>query len=213
MSATREPTEAAAAPIGNTSVVRWWLITAVPGIIVVALLVALIRGSFEPASSAPQIPAGPSGTRTFSGLERNHVPGSVTYQQVPPVGGNHSPIWAICGVYNTAIPSELAVHAMEHGAVWVTYDATALSAAEIHDLEHLVQANYVSPERFVLLSPFQGLPTPVVVSAWGRQLPLANSTDARLVEFIHDFAGGAQAPEPGNPCFSGGIGEPIDPTP
>jgi hypothetical protein len=198
-------------PIGPESVARWWLLTAIPGVIVSVLLIVLLNGAFEPdAVAPPPVPAGPAGTQSFTGLQRNHVPGDVHYAQTPPVGGNHAPIWENCGVYRKPIPNVLGVHSLEHGSVWVTYDADALSPDQITRLEHLVQRHYASAQRYVLLSPYKGLPTPVVASAWGRQLRLSDPNDPRLGQFLDDFVAGPQTPEPGNPCFQGGLGVPVD---
>ncbi|HEY4378129.1 MAG TPA: DUF3105 domain-containing protein, partial [Acidimicrobiales bacterium] len=54
---------------------------------------------------------------------RDHVNGVIKYDTTPPIGGNHSPIWADCAgtVYAAAIADENAVHMLEHGAIWITY--------------------------------------------------------------------------------------------
>src|SRR5699024_5944586 len=54
-------------------------------------------------------------------LGRNHVQTTVEYQQDPPVGGDHHPIWLNCGIYEEPVPNHHAVHALEHGAIWLTY--------------------------------------------------------------------------------------------
>ena len=57
--------------------------------------------------------------------------------------------------------------------------------------------------REVLVSPFAGLPTPVVASAWGKQLQLESATDPRLAEFVKYFDDGPQTPELDTPCAGG----------
>lgn len=59
---------------------------------------------------------------TYEGLERTHVEGDVDYEQSPPVGGPHAPIWQDCGFYDAPVRDERAVHSLEHGAVWIVYD-------------------------------------------------------------------------------------------
>jgi hypothetical protein len=61
----------------------------------------------------------------------------------------------------------------------------------------------------VILSPFVGLPSPIVASAWGTQLSVDQASDSRLVDFIHAFAGSGQGGEPGGPC-TGGVGSPVE---
>jgi hypothetical protein len=86
-------------------------------------------------------------------------------------------------------------------AVWITYSPD-LPADQVEALRALA-----SGHTHVLLSPYPGLPTPVVASAWGEQLWLEEAYDPRLEQFVSAFEQGPQNPEPGAPC-SGGIGEP-----
>jgi hypothetical protein len=44
------------------------------------------------------------------------------------------------------------------------------------------------------------LSTPVVASAWGKQLRLKSVDDPKLQEFIRAYRKGPQTPEPGAPC-------------
>jgi putative peptide zinc metalloprotease protein len=144
----------------------------------------------------------PQGVQTFLVSQRNHVQGPVSYPQSPPVGGNHSPILQNCGFYRTPVENEHAVHSLEHGAVWITYRPD-LPAGDVAALRVLAQRM-----SYVLVSPFPDLPTPVVASAWGRQLRLNSAGDPRLDQFLRAFRRGSQAPEHrGGPC-TGGLGSP-----
>lgn len=138
----------------------------------------------------------------FEGLSNEHIAGTITYEQAPPAGGPHSPVWQNCGIYDQPVPNEQAVHSLEHGAVWITYqpDLAETGVAQLRDA--------VRGRSHVLLSPYPGLPAPVVASAWGLQLQLSGAADPRLAEFIAEFENGPQTPEPGAPC-DGGVGEPI----
>lgn len=142
-----------------------------------------------------------TGVESFTITERNHVQVPVTYQQTPPVGGNHAPVWQNCGSYDAPISSEQAVHSMEHGAVWVTYRPD-LDSGQGEALRQLARR-----QTFIISSPFPGLPAPVVASAWGRQLRLESADDPRLQQFLRRFRIGPQTPEPGAPC-TGGRGTP-----
>jgi putative peptide zinc metalloprotease protein len=147
------------------------------------------------------VPAGPPGTETFDVPERSHVQTPVVYAEAPPVGGNHAPVWQNCGFYDTAVVNESAVHSMEHGAVWITYQAE-LPVTQIDALRLLARG-----QSHVLVSPSDDVAAPIVASAWGRQLRLNSADDPRLDQFVRDFRHGRQAPEPGGPC-TGGIGKP-----
>lgn len=142
-------------------------------------------------------PGEPEGTQTFSGLEQTHVDTPVQYPQTPPVGGPHNPAWQTCAFYDRPVMTERGVHSMEHGAVWITYSPD-LPADQVEVLKSVQQSG-----REVLVSPFDGLPTPVVASAWGKQLQLPSATDERLAVFVSMFDDGPQTPELGTPCAGG----------
>ena len=141
---------------------------------------------------------GPTGTQVFEVASRNHVTGPVDYPQVPPVGGDHNPTWWNCGTYDQQIVSEAAVHSLEHGAVWITYEP-GLPETDVAQLEKLAS------QTFVLLSPWSGdeLPAPIVLSAWGAQLRVESLPSVEAEEFIRAFRQAATAPEPGAPCTGG----------
>jgi hypothetical protein len=173
------------------------------------LLAGLVVGAVVFAATAPATGPGPlpSGTEVFPETDHSHVSGPVTYDHVPPAGGPHNPVQLNCGVYTQPVPNENAVHSLEHGAVWITYEPQ-LPAADVSTLQRLVTSSYVGTQRYIILSPYVGLPTPIVASAWGAQLRPQSASDARLAEFIHHFAGGGQGGEPGGPC-TGGVGIPV----
>jgi len=154
--------------------------------------------SFELPS--PAVFGAPEGTQSFDVEDRTHFEGALEYEQDPPVGGNHNPVWQNCGFYNDPVASENAVHSLEHGAVWITF-APDVAADEMEALRELAQT------PLVLVSPYPGLDSNVVASAWGVQLRLDSAFDPRLAEFVDWFAGGPQSPEPGAAC-SGGTGDP-----
>jgi len=152
----------------------------------------------SPAGSATgvdlHVPGEPQGTLTFTGLARNHVDTPVQYPQTPPVGGNHNPVWQNCQYYDTAVPNERAVHSLEHGAVWITY------APETSQADRDVLKAIAATGDHILVSQYAGLPSPVVATAWGKQLQLQSVNDPRLKEFVKVFENGPQTPEPGVTC-------------
>ena len=125
----------------------------------------------------------------------DHTSGAVTYAQIPPAGGPHDPSWQKCGVYDAPLRNENAVHSLEHGAVWITYQPE-LPEAERAKLEEIGRGH-----ASLLVSPYPGLEDPIVASAWGAQLRLENADDPRLTEFITVYAG--NGPEAGANCNSG----------
>lgn len=141
-----------------------------------------------------------TGVQSFS-EKHAHVKGKVAYPQTPPAGGDHSSLLLNCGIYTSPVPNENAVHDLEHGAVWITYRPDLPKA----DVTRLTA--FATDKSYLDLSPFPGLPAPVVVSAWGKQLRLSGAADPRLEAFVKKYTQGPQAPEPGAPC-SGGVGTP-----
>jgi hypothetical protein len=173
------------------------------------VLVGVVAGAIAVAGTVATGPSGslPQGTQTFAENDHAHVTTPVTYDRVPPAGGAHNPTELNCGIYTVPVPNENAVHSLEHGAVWITYQPT-LSADQVALLQQIVTSNYVGTERYLVLSPYAGIPSPIVASAWGAQLGLDQASDPRLIAFIHAFAGGGQGGEKGGPC-TGGVGNPV----
>ena len=181
-------------------------IGSVAAVAVIALVVTSIVLSSKPAAT----PSADSGKSTGSGNSADseikglttysntagHVQGPVTYDQNPPVGGPHSAIWLNCGIYTKPVPNENAVHDLEHGAVWVTYDPS-LPAESVTKLRDLM------PSTYTVLSPYPGLPGPIVLSAWNAQVTVSSVTDVRISQFFQKYRNSGNAPEPGAPCTGG----------
>jgi len=163
---------------------------------VIALVITFVVTSAVPKVDPNDISI--KGVETFDGLTAVHVATAVDYEadygMNPPAGGNHNQAWLNCGVYSEVQQNENAVHALEHGAVWVTYDADALSEGDVETLRDEI------PSTYMLLSPYPDLPAPVVASAWGVQVQLDGVDDPRLADFIAKYRQSADAPEPGAAC-------------
>lgn len=130
-------------------------------------------------------------------LTQNHVQGAVEYTTTPAAGGDHNSVWWNCGVYTEPVAEENVVHSLEHGAVWVAYDRS-LPADQVEQLLALTE-----PYDYTLVSPYEGMDSPITLSAWGSQLALEDAGDERLEPFLHQFVQGEQTPEPGAACTGG----------
>ncbi|NBM16961.1 DUF3105 domain-containing protein [Streptomyces sp. GC420] len=139
------------------------------------------------------------GVKTWKDLTQNHVSKPVDYPMNPPVGGDHNQVWMNCDadVYAKEIPNENAVHSLEHGAVWVTYNDKAAAA----DVERLKKR--VSATTYSLMSPVPDQDSPIVLSAWGAQLKVGAASDSRVEAFFDKYVQGKQTPEPGAACTGG----------
>lgn len=182
---------------------------AAAGFTLVALVATLVLVGSSSSSNSGKTNAmnqPPRGTRVFAETNHQHVTGSVTYDRVPPAGGAHSAVWLNCGIYSQPVPNENVVHSIEHGTVWITYRPD-LAPDDVASLQRFVAAHYQGTQRYLVLSPYPGLPAPVVVSTWGAQLRLTGASDQRLATFVAHYAGGGQGGEKGAEC-TGGTGTP-----
>jgi hypothetical protein len=130
--------------------------------------------------------------------QHNHVEGHITYDATPPVGGNHSQYWADCTgtVYDKAIANENAVHMLEHGAIWITYNPATLPAAQLTELK-----GYVSGVDRLALSPYPNLKSPISLQSWGYQLFVDKASDPRIAQFISTLKFNPKTtPESGATC-------------
>jgi hypothetical protein len=179
----------------------------VPSLALAAVLTACSSGggssAADPDSSRPAA-SGIAGLQTVQGLSHTHLAKRsdypYAYPQTPPLGGPHSPRWLRCDTYTEPVPNENAVHSIEHGGIWITY-RPGLDAASVAKLGEVEKTN----TEYVLVSPFPGLSSPLVVTSWGLQLPLESVDDPRLLQFVQTYAGGGQGGEPGYPCRKGGL--------
>jgi hypothetical protein len=177
----------------------WWKNWTLWAIVAGVLVIALIGGAIVLQLNST---GGIQGVQYYAGLTRVHTTEPVAYAQTPPVGGAHDPTPQNCGIYDAPIRNENGVHSLEHGAVWITYQPSLPSSA-VDELRQLVRGH-----SHLLLSPYDGLPAPVVASAWGLQLQAQAASDERIARFIKQYEQGPQTPEPGAAC-SGGVGNPI----
>jgi hypothetical protein len=174
--------------------------------IIIGLIAAVFIAGFaalvivdarQNAASSP-----PDGVKSYDvGPAGDHTEGDIDYPQTPPAGGAHNPVWQNCGFYEEPVRDENAVHSLEHGAVWITY-LPSIPQDEIERLRDLSEGN-----DFVLVSPYPGQDSPIVATAWGKQLTLESADDPNLERFINAYSQGPQTPEPGGAC-TGGIGDP-----
>jgi len=161
------------------------------GIIVAGLVSVILFRAFEPDIE---------GITAFGAQSRDHdIEATFADAGLPPTGGSHNPRWQNCGIYDAPVDNSLAVHSLEHGAVWLAYRPD-LPVEQVADLRDLVRG-----QGYVLMSPFPGLKSDVVMSAWSTQLRIDSLPDERIESFINRYRN--QGPE--SASCSGGVGSPI----
>jgi hypothetical protein len=189
---TRRPTSGSAA--NTKSHRKTWITTGIGSIAFIGLIILLYLNIRGPLPIRELV--------LFPGQQRGHVEELPEYGDLPPVGGEHLDAWQNCGIYTEPIDPGNAIHSLEHGAVWITYQPE-LQANEIAELQELVRG-----EQFIILSPYPGLRSPVVASAWQVQLQVDSAGDGRIGEFIEQYRQGLYTPERGASCDNG-VGEPV----
>ena len=174
-------------------------LSCVAALAVVALIVVVVISNATPKRNPADIDV--AGVQTWDDLEYVHTEGPVDYEgeygMNPPAGGSHNPAWLNCGIYTEPQQNENATHALEHGAVWVTYDPDELSEADVDRLQSSL------PDSYIILSPYPGLDAPVVASAWGAQVKLDGVDDERLADFVEKYWQSPNVPEAGALCTRG----------
>ena len=155
-----------------------------------------------PSSTGPAVPGA---------LPHNHADGPIKYGVNPPAGGDHNSKWMNCGVYDEPVPNERAGHNLEHGVVWITW-RPGLAPKDVAELERLVRRQPTvvvtiagvsrdTGERYIDMSPYPGLPAPIVISSWAHQLRVDSPDDPRLQRFIDVFRENPKySPEYGITC-------------
>lgn len=127
-----------------------------------------------------------------------HTEARIPYTETPGAGGPHHPVWQNCGAYTEELYDEHVVHSLEHGAVAIMYHPDELDAGSIEAL-----TRRWATHRYVILSPRDDIASPIVLTAWNRQLSLSDEADPRIGIFVARYAEGPQAPESGAPCRGG----------
>ena len=142
----------------------------------------------EPGTTVPSL-----GNDHIQSIESPHPP----YNSKPPTSGPHVPFVARWGIYNRPIPNELQVHNLEDGGVLIQYDCKDCTEVT-QKIESLAkeyfqksQAADQKSSRYghLLVAPYPGLDTTIVLTAWGKIDKLSAFDEARIRRFIEAYIG------------------------
>lgn len=111
---------------------------------------------------------------------RGHVQ-DATFDSPTPTSGDHDPRAPQCGSYSEPIDPSLAVHALEHGAVVLWFDA---ARPELADQLDEATASF---DSHVLISANASLDQPVVATAWNRLKAYDAADDPEITEFVETY--------------------------
>jgi Protein of unknown function (DUF3105) len=166
----------------------------------VVIGLAVFLASCDKAEDVPL-----TGMKEFKYKGGDHKEGRLSYSETPPSGGAHNAAWQNCGVYDTQIAVENAIHSLEHGAVWITYQPNL----DINEVAKIRE--YAKGQTYMLVSPYQygALDKAIYVIAWNHSMGVDKADDKRIASFIKKYKNVADnTPEFGATC-SGAIGTPI----
>ncbi|MDQ4128297.1 MAG: DUF3105 domain-containing protein [Actinomycetota bacterium] len=169
------------------------IVGAIAALFIAGFIALVVIDTRQRAASSP-----PGEVQTYDvGPPGQHTEADVDYEQIPPPGGEHNPVWQNSGFYEEPVRDENAVHTLEHGAVWIAYSPD-LPADQQDRIRELVEG-----QTCVLASPYPGLDSPIVASAWSKQLSLDDANSPDLERFIRAYRQGPQTPEVGATCTGG----------
>jgi Protein of unknown function (DUF3105) len=108
-----------------------------------------------------------------------------------PAGGPHYSRPLAVGVYAARVPDGNAVHSLEHGIVWITYQPDQITDAELDTLKHIASQF----EADTILSPRPENSSPIIIVSWERRLTQTRLDPLPLHNFVETNRN--RAPEPG----------------
>lgn len=178
--------------------------------------ISLARDNIQTASNNSTAPSAPkpeeSKIEQFAILPSPHITNlnATTYNSNPPTSGPHLAVPLNWGVYLKPVVDEAAVHNLEHGGIWISYQPS-LNAASLKILTQLAE-QYPGT---VILSPRPKDTSPIAVASWGRLLTLGSANRKKIDAFIRknvnnspeQFASLAKAPDAKSTNL--GIGNPF----
>jgi hypothetical protein len=149
----------------------------------------------------PGLPHEVDGVVKYDNLPSGIVAGTIDYDHHPPAGGQHDQYAQLCGYYKVPIQDRNAVASLATGAVWIAYRPD-LPQSAVDDLRDAAEG-----VLDILIAPYPGLESPIVITAWGRQLAVDDPKDERVKLFIYVYKNDARAPQADELC-SKGVGLP-----
>lgn len=163
-----------------------WILFAAPSLVVV-LVFAIVAALNLPGGGG----SGQSTAQSFPIQGTQHIREGESHPQYnsnPPTSGWHYEREASWGVHESEIPDEQAVHNLEHGGIWITYQPT-LDQAAVEKLKGLTR-QYRSK---VLLTPRANNDVRIALAAWGKLDTMDSFDEARILSFVRSFVN--QGPE------------------
>jgi len=123
----------------------------------------------------------------IEGREHVNAGVEVEYNTNPPSSGNHYSVPADWGVYSKELNDKSAIHALEHGGIWISYKD--ISDEEKTILEKIGKQNSNS----TVVSPRASNDNKIEIVSWGRMMKLTELDQASIQKYIDTYKN--QSPE------------------
>lgn len=137
-------------------------------------------------------PARLSAVESFPSEGATHVQQGtdIDYARTPPLSGPHYTSTVDAGFYEEPQSYGALVHSLEHGAVVVYYDPSALSDSAEQSLKEYAAAN-TGPWRSVIVvpNPESDPAAPFVLTAWRHRLYMDSYSAETVYAFLSEFLG------------------------
>ena len=127
----------------------------------------------------------------FPNLGQTHIAPSDShdpYNSNPPTSGSHLAQPAEWGVYSVPLQDEKAIHNLEHGGIWISYNG--IDDETKSKLEKITKYNSGS----VIMSPRAANDSKIALASWTRLEKLDSYDEAKILEFIKSNKN--KSPEP-----------------
>ena len=95
-------------------------------------------------------------------LSANEPP--VTYKTNPPVSGPHDSEAADWGFYEQELPDTKAIHNLEHGGIWLSYQPDALTNDQKEELKELADKY----DQRLIVTPRTQNDSKIAIASWRR---------------------------------------------
>jgi len=212
---------------------RWLIAAAVVGVVVVLIVRSATPAKLNSEETSLLASAPAAATAAGCGsvqkvqpfdpesADRSHIgvgggpaamPPLSSYRTRPPASGPHNPTPLGAGQYADPPPIDQAIHSLEHGAVIIWYDPSALSSQALTDLQTFF--NKARERAKLIIAPYNypdqkdagKLPTgkQMVLIAWHRMQACNKVSLPVAFQFVDHFDAGftagdyqGEAPEPG----------------
>lgn len=165
-----------------------WVVPGGVGIVVVLIIAAIVWPAIR-NSTQPRL--GEEVTEEVLG-QALHDPAGIPIRDGDPLpGGRHNTLPQSPDFYEEQIQDGAAIHALEHGLIWIAYQPDLVTPEDVEVLRG-VQDRF---SRDVIVSPRPQNETPITALSWGRILRMDTADDDLLRDFVRRNRD--RSPEPG----------------